>query len=168
MKATQVKPIEGYEGAYEAHSNGTIYSHKRAGRFLKDTFTQDGYAQVVLCTKGTSKRCMVHRLVAQAFLPNPNNLPQVNHLDGVKSNNALSNLEWCDQYRNHAHARELGLIDNRGVKNGSSKLTEAEVIEIRGLHKVGDVTQRALSVKFGISQPVIHKIVNRITWKHVA
>lgn len=108
----------------EIHSNGNIYAKERLlkdGRVLKRkkkiaTNNGIGYLQVKIEVDRQSKRYYVHRLVAETFIPNPNNYPDVNHIDGDKSNNDISNLEWCSRKDNIKHAINNNLInrDNQG------------------------------------------------------
>ena len=101
------KDIEGYEGLYQVSNQGRVKSLERKvdnghcirtvpERILKPNKTKKGYQLVNLWKEGKIKRMSVHRLVAKAFLPNPENLPQVNHKDENPSNNHVDNLEWCD------------------------------------------------------------------------
>lgn len=90
-----MKDIKGFEGIYAITSCGRVWSYRNE-MFLKPKITKDGYLRVKLCKNGKMKHIGVHRLVAEAYLPNPNNLPQVNHKDENKKNNCLQNLEWCD------------------------------------------------------------------------
>lgn len=90
------RDIKGFEGSYQVSNLGQVKSLRNGSeRVLKPRMNVYGYMQVDLCD-GKRKHYKVHRLVAQAFLPNPDNLPQVNHKDENKTNNAVSNLEWCD------------------------------------------------------------------------
>lgn len=92
------KPIEGYEDLYEVSDEGNV-RNKTTGRLLKPGRTNRGYLFVNLCKDGISKFKTIHRLVALAFLPNPNNYQQINHKDKNRSNNNVDNLEWCtNQY----------------------------------------------------------------------
>lgn len=97
-----MKDIPGYEGKYAATSCGKIWSYRR-NRFLKSCGEKDNYQIVNLCDKGSIKTCYVHRLVAMTYLPNPDNLPEINHIDKHKDNNCLSNLEWCTRNYNMAY-----------------------------------------------------------------
>lgn len=96
-----MKDISGYEGIYAITENGEVWSYKRR-KFLKPRNCSSGYLFITLCKDGEQKHRMVHRLVAEAFLPNPDpeNLIQVNHKDEVKTHNYVSNLEWCDRKYN--------------------------------------------------------------------
>ena len=101
------KAIPGYEGLYEVSSEGKVRSLNYRGtgkvRVLKLSVNRYGYLQVHLCKEGKVKNYRVNRLVAQAFIPNPNNLPEVNHIDEIKTNNRVENLEWCDRQYNMSY-----------------------------------------------------------------
>lgn len=86
--------IAGYEGLYAITDDGKVWSYKN-NMFLKP-FLARGYFRVRLCKNGANKQILIHRLVAEAFLPNPKKLPQINHIDENKKNNCVDNLEWCD------------------------------------------------------------------------
>lgn len=94
-----MKDIENFEGLYAITSCGKVWSYRRK-IFLKPQVDKDGYQIVGLHKNGEVKNCKIHRLVAEAYLPNPENLPQVNHKDENKVNNCLQNLEWCDSKYN--------------------------------------------------------------------
>ena len=89
-----VNELQIFENGYCPTSDGQIYS-KKTNRFLRQTVGKDGYARFGYSIDGKIGSCLVHRLVATVFIPNPNNLPQVNHKDEDKTNNAMCNLEWC-------------------------------------------------------------------------
>jgi hypothetical protein len=129
-----------------------------------------GYKVVAIKLSGKSKVYKVHRLVAQAFLGDGSDLV-VNHIDGDKANNHVSNLEWCTQAENLKHAREvLGVStarDTAGEKNGRSKLTANTVREIRSRHKEGSVTQASLAREYGVGTTVLCDIINMRSWANV-
>ncbi len=107
------KPIPNYEGFYEVSESGEI--RNSSGKILSPNKMHNGYMRIRLCMNGIHKTHGVHRLVASAFIPNPNNYPQVNHKDENRLNNHYSNLEWCtnqynNNYGNHSH--------NISVSNG--------------------------------------------------
>ena len=99
------KPIEGYSD-YEVSTWGRVFS-RRTGDFLVPQYNKKGYLRVDLRNENGRKHFKIHRLVAKAFIPNPDGKPQVNHIDGNKSNNSVTNLEWVTNKENHAKAREL-------------------------------------------------------------
>lgn len=111
------KPIDGYEGLYEISNYGKLKSYYdkngrqmiAEGRLLKGKVDKDGYIEYALSKNKTCKYKRAHRLVAIAFIENINNLPQVNHIDGIKGNNYVSNLEWCDVKHNAKHKYDAGL-----------------------------------------------------------
>ena len=88
-----MKDVVGYEGLYAVTSCGKIWSYKRK-KFLKPWTDNDGYLRVNLYKEGKIKHYKIHRLVAEAYLPNPNNLPEVDHIDNDKTHNYLNNLQW--------------------------------------------------------------------------
>jgi len=106
------KGIKGYEDKYTVNHTGEVYSKAR-NRLLKPKVTKFGYAEVILSNQKDGKRSVkyktVHRLVAETFISNPDNLKQVNHIDGDKLNNHIENLEWCTAKYNIQHAWSLGL-----------------------------------------------------------
>lgn len=95
-----MKDIIGYEGFYAATEEGQIWSYK-SNKFLKGTPNKAGYITVSFIKDKKRKTYYVHRLIAETFLDNPEGLPQVNHIDGCRANNAKSNLEWCDAVYNN-------------------------------------------------------------------
>ena len=108
------KDIEGYEGKYQVSNMGRVKSlyirfKETGGKIIKPRISKDGYPVINLFHKGTEKHKILHRLIAQAFIPNPENKKQVNHKDGVKTNNTLENLEWVTNQENMDHAYRTGL-----------------------------------------------------------
>lgn len=102
------KDIAGYEG-YQISNHGRIKSHFKTARILKPYLNTDGYLNIDI----KKKQYKVHRLVAEAFIPNPENLPQVNHKDENKTNNNVTNLEWCTaEYNiNYSHSKQIICIE---------------------------------------------------------
>lgn len=100
------KPIEGYEGIYEVSDQGRVRNVKRGGRLLSCVKVAHGYLCVSLYKDGKQRMLLVHRLVALAFIPNPENKEQVNHKDLDKTNNTVGNLEWVTRDENLKHAEE--------------------------------------------------------------
>ncbi len=108
------KPIKGYEGLYEVSNTGKIKSfYFGKTRILSPRKNPLGYLHLVLYKDKVKKDLRVHRLVASAFIPNPNNKPEVNHIDGDKENNNVDNLEWATRKENINHSIKTGLCDER-------------------------------------------------------
>jgi hypothetical protein len=110
---------------------------------------------------------LIHRIVAENFTANPENKPQVNHIDGNKLNNSFENLEWvtCQENIKHAWENKLKLPQN-GEKNGASKLTEVQVLEIKKLHLKGEKSSN-LAKQFNISERTLGRIFSGESWKHL-
>ena len=136
------KDVDGYEGRYQISNLGNVKSiiHNKE-RIKKRTIDSRGYYIVSLAKQGKSRSYLVHRLVAQAFIPNPQHLPVVNHIDGNKKNPCADNLEWCSYQENHDHALRTGLID---LEYNQRKLKEGMDIRRQWL-KEHKVLQVALS-----------------------
>ena len=174
------KDIKGYEGYYQVSNLGRVksldrvatYSDKKVhhlkGRVLKPMVTKHGYEIVDLRKDRKRKTSKVHRLVAIAFLDNPKNKPQVNHIDGVKLNNNLNNLEWVTNAENIRHAYKKGLINTaKGERHAQSKITKEQVLEIRDIYSKGGLTQEQVGQLFGIDQTHVSDIVNKRSWTHI-
>lgn len=124
----QWKDISGYDGYYEVSSTGKVRSKDRIildknsksvyikGRLMKQSKNTQGYLVVNLRKNHTSNVALIHRLVANAFIDNPDSLPTINHKDGDKLNNRIENLEWVTYTDNNIHALKLGLRNPRGCK----------------------------------------------------
>jgi hypothetical protein len=167
------KEIKGYEDLYFATSNGQIWSCKRK-QYLDQVPDQKGYLHVVLYKDGESKRCCVHRLVLSAFVPQPKDKDQVNHIDGNKQNNNLNNLEWVTNQENVQHAFKIGLEKaHYGEEHGMAKLTNEDVLTIRKLYAGGitdfnnKYSQRELAKMYGVKQSTIWGILHRKNWSHI-
>ena len=111
------KNVIGYEGLYEVSNKGNVRNIRR-NTLLKLSKNNYGYIKVFLYKNGIRTCLSVHRLVAQAFIPNPDNLPQVNHKDEDKTNNSVDNLEWCNQKYNVNYGHRTENAINTRVKNG--------------------------------------------------
>lgn len=164
------KPIE-YADGYFVSNLGRIRSIKRGhDHILKLSHTKDGYVKCGLTIHGSSCRFRVNRLVAEAFIPNPENKPTVNHKDGNKDNNCADNLEWATLSEQMKHAYELGLKKPmRGTNQVVSKLTDDDVRYIRDCYKSHDKQFGAipLAKKFNVSTCCIKRVVNRITYQDI-
>ena len=161
-------PVKGYED-YLIYEDGRIWSNK-TNKFLKASTTQSGYKYVQLFNEDGHKNKFVHRLVAQAFIPNPNELPQVNHKDENPANNNTSNLEWCDakynmNYGNGKFKRRQNIdyskpiFKENAIKNG--KTVSIPVCMILDGEIIGRFeSAKEASVKTGVSQSCILRVVH--------
>ena len=117
-------PIEGYEGLYEVSSLGNVrslnYNHTKLKKIMKPREIK-GYLIVSLCKDGKQKNIAVHRLVAEAFLPNWFDEPQVNHIDEDKTNNNVNNLEWCDSKYNINYGIRNKKVSEKNINGKLSK-----------------------------------------------
>lgn len=109
------KIIEQTNGLYEISNTGVVRKIK-TGKIIKSKINEKGYLRVLIMIKYKKYIFRVHRLVAQAFVPNINNLPQVNHINGIKTDNRVENLEWVSNEENYQHAIEHGLIQKNRIR----------------------------------------------------
>lgn len=155
------KTIEGFEN-YQVSNMGRVKNIKTGHilkPFLRGSRENNKYYSVEL--KG--KAYFIHRLVAKAFLPNPDNLPQVNHKDENKLNNEITNLEYCTQSENRRYSIERGsIVYKTGLNNSVSKLTREQVEYIKINYRKGDHTFGgiALAKRFGVHKKTIYNIIN--------
>lgn len=160
-----------FKQIYSVSNLGRVKSHRRyrgsEDRILIPGKTR-GYLRVVFSHDGIKKNIMISDLVAAAFIgPKPKGF-QVNHKDTNKANNVPNNLEYVTPKENIHHAFENGCCGSRnGEKNGSVKLTDKEVIEIRYLYSKGNISQVELAKRFSINRENVSLIVNRKSWKHI-
>lgn len=149
------KVIPDYED-YQVSNFGRVKSFKNEKqRILKSGTNTMGYLFVCLCKGGKPKNFFVHRLVALCFIPNPENKPEINHIDGHPLNNHVSNLEWCTRSENVQHALDTGLIP-QGEDNLKALLSNEQVHYIRENPK--GLTGRQLAQKFDVDKRTISLI----------
>ena len=174
------KPVVGYEGLYEVSNLGRVKCLEKTGpnpitkgirvypeKIMKTRTDRDGYTTIGLNdeTNGRKKKySTVHRLVAKAFLPNPENRPEVNHKDHNRSNNELANLEWSTLQENRAWCVKFDR-QIKGEQVNTCKLTEAQVLEILSLKN--SLTQKQLGEKYGVTQSAISSLLLGKSWKSV-
>lgn len=169
MKETY-KDIKGYEGIYQVSNLGNVkrlnYRGTGKERLLKNYLGCVGYYKICLSKDGKVTTVNIHRLISQTFIPNPENKPQVNHINGIKTDNNIKNLEWVTSKENMQHAHDTGLIiSSKGEHRSLSKLTEIQVLEIRKIGKLK--TQIELSRMYNVDQSLISYVLNNKIWKHV-
>lgn len=157
------KQVKDYEGYYEISNIGNVRSTSYKGtRLLKPAKTKRGYLNVIFCVNQTKVHKLIHRLVAEAFIPNPRNLEQVNHINGNKEDNTVENLEWCTSEYNNQHALNRGLL-NRYEDRPEAKLTKELVLKIPELIKQGATTDD-LKDLFKVSRRCIDNIFEGKNW----
>lgn len=166
-KLAEWREIPGYPG-YKASDDGRIASFRRnpSGYILSQHKSSNGYMRVQLMRGGTGNCAGVHRFVAMAFIPNPNNLPEVNHKNGDKTDNRVENLEWVTSSQNHLHAyRVLGKQPYAKGKHFDrrAKLSPTEVRLIRS----SNLGLSELSEYFGISESTVYNVRKKRTYKYV-
>lgn len=156
-------PIVGYSELYSVDNNGNIFSFEYK-KFLKTNIKE--YVHVTLYKNGQPKTHLLHRIIAEAFLLNPDNLPEVNHKNGNKLDNSIENLEWITKSGNAQHAMSLGLLKSRsGESNGNAKISEKDVKYIRSMAKVKSQSQ--IAKELNISQTLVSQVQMGKIWKHV-
>lgn len=162
MTETYLHQIPSVKG-YRINRFGEIWSEVHS-RFLTPKF-RNGYPIFEFYVSGIRKRLYIHRILAELFIPNPDNKAEVNHIDGNKTNNSLINLEWATHQENLQHAHRTGLIKNlpRGERSHFAKLTESQVREIKRSVR----SARTLAQVYGIAHQNIQKIKNGQSWAHV-
>lgn len=156
MEKEEYRDVVGFEEYFQVSNLGNVFS-KRSNRILKQAKRRDywTFATKIGGRNGINHCFSVHRLVAEAFIPNPEGKPFVNHIDGCKTNNMLSNLEWVTASENMAHAWATGLLNR--------KLTAEQVLEIRA----SNLSQIKLGEIYGLSHVNIGRIKRREAYKDI-
>jgi len=159
-------PLPGYGGLYEVSDIGRVWSCRKR-KTLSLVVNKRGYVQCNLYRDGRVKNHMVHRLVALAFFGKIPSGLQVNHKNGVKTDNRVENLELVTPEQNRQQARDKGLVQSRkGEANPAAKLTEDDVRAIRRLRAEG-VTAIKVAQRFGVTERVVFRIQHRKSWTHL-
>lgn len=157
------RDIGGYAGLYQVSNLGRVKSFHNGGRILKSHPDHKGYLRISLSRDDKTKTCKVHRLVATAFIPNPEDKPEVNHIDGNPRNNHVDNLEWCTASENRRHAYATGLIP-QGENHARAKLTNEQARYIR--ENPDGLTGRELARQFGVDPVTISEIQRGKTYRN--
>ena len=166
MTVEDWRPVLGREGRYEVSSLG----HVRIldGKILGQWQNRQGYMMVRFSNPRDTPR--VHRLVAQAFIANPDNKPFVNHIDCVRSNNESINLEWCTQLENLQHADRLGRMQRYywvGKRSPNATLTDDQVREMRRLYATGKMSWLDIGRQFGVSKRCAGRAITKESYADV-
>lgn len=176
------KWAKGFEGIYEVSSLGRVRTYRALGshgptfgklnkepRLLKPISQPNGYCKINFQKDGRHKGYWYHRLLAETFIPNPNNLPEVNHINGIKSDNRLDNLEWVSHEGNRHHAVAMGLWKHNpryGEKHGNAKLNNEKVRAMRNAYSEGVIIAE-LARRFKVSSRTVSLIVKGKAWPHL-
>lgn len=135
-------------------------------RIISPWIAKTNYYSIKIKTNGKNKSFLLHRIIALCFIPNKENKPYINHINGIKTDNRIENLEWCTASENVKHALKNGLlISFKGENHSCSKLTEKQVLEIRKLK--GTMTQNKIGELFGVKYQIIGSILRNENWKHI-
>lgn len=159
------KDVIAYEGLYKVSSCGNVFivSKNRNQTPLK---VKNGYLLVDLCKSGSKKRISIHRLVAIHFLDNNENKPQVNHKNGIKTDNRLENLEWATASENQRHSINTGLKKPRkGEECKYAKITEKDAIDIKYGYKA--MIHKEIANIYNVSRTTVIDIRKGRSWKHI-
>lgn len=168
--------IEGYEHFYQVSNLGNVKSidrnvlssgiiRRRKGRVLQIWKNHGGYNMVTLSKEGKHNGKAIAIMVAKKFVPNPLNLPEVNHKDGDKDNNAASNLEWNTRLQNQQHAVYTLGKHHAGENHYKAKLTCDQVLEMRRLFSTGKYSKTEIGKMFGVQKDHAINIINNKCWK---
>ena len=160
------KDIVGYENVYQVSNYGNVRNIKK-GNMLTPSPEKKGYLRVSLWKDGGYKTKKVHRLVCECFLDNLNNKSQVNHIDGIKTNNNVNNLEWVTNDENVKHKVKLDLTHKpRGTKNGRCTISEntarSILTDVKDGKSILDIT-----IKYKVSRNIVTNIKYKKAWKHI-
>lgn len=172
------KDIPGYENFYQANPRGFIKSISKYLRIkngfrrtkeliIANTDNGEGYLICSLSKNKVRKSILLHRLIALTFIPNPLNLPEVNHKDGNKFNNDIDNLEWCTRQENIDHSWSKKLTNCIGESHHNSKLNNISVKEIREKYASGKYSYSQLGLEYNTNMYNIRNVVKRLTWNHI-
>jgi hypothetical protein len=181
------KDVVRYEGLYQVSNLGNVKSldrevapnnkvpYWRKGKICKQSKSNLGYMTVGFTVNNVKVNKYVHRLVAESFIANMNDYPQVNHIDCDKTNNRINNLEWCTNSQNHIHASKNGLnklhlhrVVYSGEENGRSLLTKEQVLEIKQKYIPYKYSAKKLSKEYSVSESCITHILNNTSWKEIS
>lgn len=161
------KQVPKYFGKYQVSDLGRVKDY--TGRIMKDYAHPRGYRTITFTFNKKPKTVTIHRLVASLFLDNPDEKPQINHLNGIKTDNRATNLEWCTAQENIEHAMENGLYKKvqRRYTPSISKLKPDDVLYIRDMYERNIMNVSELSDRFNISSVAVYKVINKVSYAYI-
>lgn len=163
---TSEEIYEVLKNEYIVYENGTIY--RKDGKEVRQYYTAKKYKNCSLKVNGKPKTFLVHRLIAIWFIRNEDNKVEVNHINGLKDDNNVKNLEWATASENRIHAYKNGLHNSKGQRNSFSKLRDIDVIEIKKTYKLNPKTPLSyFSNKFNVTVQLISMIKKNKAWCHL-
>lgn len=173
------RDVAGFEGYYMISNLGRIKSLTRKitektgkvnilkSRIIRQCVNDQGYWRFTANKDGKRKGLLQHRLIATAFIPNPENKPFINHKNGIRSDNRIENLEWCTHQENVDHSWRTGLNQNIGEGNSVSKLTLKDVLYIKKVYEDKWGQQSSLARMFNVTPSAIASVVKNKSWAWV-
>ena len=171
---TEWKPVLGFEGYYEVSNKGDVKSLTNRktmkngvsklfrGKVLSSYSDKDGYRCIDLYKDGVRSKKKIHRLVCESFIRPPLENEQVNHINGIKYDNNISNIEWVMPKENVKHSYYV--LKNKGSKRS---LSDEQVLEIRDIYKKGELSFQEIGNLFNVSKHIIYYLLKGVTYKNV-
>lgn len=178
-KQVEWRDIEGFEGLYKVSDRGNVksldrevwdsrgYFKKLKGKNLTNVLMKIGYLSVTLTKEGKQYKRYVHDLVCESFHAKGKHHECINHINGIKTDNRVDNLEWTTYSENNKHAYAQNLKCNRGENQSRHKLKEEDVLKIREMYEKGGHTHRGLAEVYNVDHSTIGKITRRDIWTHI-